>query len=119
VFVPPAAKIPSTSDHPLALLRTNPQDETVGAVLQFIYSFDSGTKRKNTGSGSSQSRLDCPIQDDSPYEVNPVVAIAQQMSLADGDIGSHNGFQAGPNPPGDCSLSSETLSDDPQDDISG
>ncbi|KAA8909010.1 P-loop containing nucleoside triphosphate hydrolase protein, partial [Sphaerosporella brunnea] len=119
VFVSPAAKIPSTLNHPLALLTTSPQDATVGAVLQSIYSFDSSTKRKDAGAGSSKWRLDCSIQDDTPYEVNPVVAVAHEHCLADRSSDLHDGIQDGLAAVDDCSQPSQTVPDDPPENMSG
>jgi hypothetical protein len=111
VFVSAATKIPSTLDHPLALLRTGPQDATVDAVLQSIYSFDSGTKRKDVGTGAARSLLACPIQDATPYELNPVVAVAHQHGLEDGSSESPDDIQDGLESVADCGQPADTLSD--------
>jgi hypothetical protein len=111
VFVSSATKIPSTLDHPLALLRTGPQDATVDAVLQSIYSFDSGTKRKDFGAGAARSLLACPLQDDTPYELNPVVAVAHHHGLEDGSSESHDDIPDGLDSVDDCGQPADTLPD--------
>ncbi|KAA8893349.1 hypothetical protein FN846DRAFT_896059 [Sphaerosporella brunnea] len=68
------------SSHPLALLKTSAQDETVTKVLQLIQTFDTGSKRKDTAS-STTTLWPCAASTkrSDPYEVNPVVHTAQQM----------------------------------------
>jgi hypothetical protein len=69
-----------TRNHPLALLKTSPQDATVAKVLQLIQAFDTGSKRKDIAT-SPTTLWPCAqsTTGSDPYEVNPVVHTAQQV----------------------------------------
>jgi hypothetical protein len=81
LFVAQTARLPDNRHHPLAILKTSPQDTSVGRVLHLIQAFDSGSKRKDRQSVSSTASS-LPLlsaMPPPPYEVNPVVDTARQV----------------------------------------